>query len=217
MEDRDEEKRKVVKEELNKIILAIEEKISNLERDLKREKKGLIDIDTIQKELNKISKQLGNYKTIINNTLNLYKDFEEFLKQQQNDLKNSNIIIIEVHKEQLIKLINENLPDTMSVRKLENVVDQWKIILKTNEKAEDNQSILGKKSIKKINYFIDGENFIGDMSLFEAEGEAFIKIKILGEETFQDFKIDNPLKVFPIVNHIITRYHYQEEKHETVG
>lgn len=138
----------------------------------------------------------------------LYKEFEGFLEQQQYELEKSNLILLKCCKKQLIELINENLPDGMNVRKLEDIEDKWKITLSSNE---GNQPTNSKKKSKGICFYNKEEKPIGEMVLTEAQEELLIRIKILDEVIYQDFKIDNTLRVFPMVNYIITKYNYKEE------
>lgn len=201
------EEKQIVKNEVSKVIADTRKVISDFENKFRFKEAELKGFKDIKAEFKKIIGQLDRINEVVNIAILLYQQFGEYLDQQQDELKHSSMVLYRCCKEQLIDLINENLPDEMSIRKLENRTDIWKVVLIKNY---NNMSLNSLKELKKICFYKKEEKTIGEILLMEDMNELMIKIKILGDSTCRDFRIDNALKVFPIVNHIITRYNYKE-------
>lgn len=198
----------IMKDEVSKVITNTLEGMGKFESKLKLSKRELTDIKNIEDELRSIINQLDDIKKIINKVAGLYAGLEIFLEQKQDDLERSNFALLKYRKKQIITLVDENLPDEMEVRKLENNEDKWKIVLLSDINID---LIDGRKKSKYTDFYKKQEETIGEMLLTEVEDELLIRIKMQDESVYQDFKVDNALKVFPIVNYIITKYNYKEE------
>ena len=200
--------REIIKDDLSILITEVCKGIDDFDKMFKNIKSELTDIDKIKRELNNIVGQLDNAKKVINKIKELNEDFEEYLLRQKLEMEKRNITIIKEGKEQLLELINQNLPDAMEIRKVIDNDNKLIIILKSDLNLKlDNK----KNKIKNIIFYNKEEITIGDLLLIEEKEKLIINIKMQRDNNGQDFIIDNVLTVYPIVNYIITRYNYKED------
>lgn len=198
----------LVRDEVSEIITHTKDIVADFRNKVKFKRAELPDIIEVKRQLDSIKKQLDSIKSVTDSIKTLYDELEEFLDERQVELQGKNFIIITERKEQLISLIHGNLPDNMNLYELEDNENAWDIVLSLIETREHTKK---KKKVDKKYFYEKDEKIIGEIILEETSDELLIKVKIQHELNYQEFKIENPLRVFPIVNHIITRYNYNDE------
>lgn len=50
------------------------------------------------------------------------------------------------------------------------------------------------------------------MILIESHDNLLLRIKMKDEANYHEFRIDNSLQIYPVINHINTKYNYKYEK-----
>lgn len=198
----------LIRDEVSEIITHTKDIVVDFRNKVKFKREELPDIAEVKRQLDGVKKQLDFIKSVTDGIKTLYDELEEFLDERQVELQGKNFIIITKRKEQLISLIHGNLPDNMNIYELEDNENAWNIVLSLIETREHTRK---KKKVDKKHFYEKDEKIIGEILLEEANDELLIKVRIQDEVNYQEFKIENPLRVFPIVNHIITRYNYKEE------
>lgn len=197
-----------VKDEACIVMIQTKKVIDEFQETIKQKKDEIPKIDEIKKELRKITKQLDDIKKVMDEIDKLYVKLGVFILEQQEKLKNSSLVLLKQQKAQLISLMNENLPDDMSI--IEIAKNAYKIIISCTIEEHD-KTVKGKNidKIKSINNL--RELIVGEISVVDSENELIFRIKMKDENNYQEFKIDNSLKIYPIISHIINRYYYKDE------
>jgi hypothetical protein len=202
------DKMDLVKDDVSKVIIETRNILVDFKKEIKLQQDKLPNIAAIKKQLDSIKGEIHEIKKFDKNIRDLFEDFEDYLKEQQEALETNNIILVSGNKDQLIALIDENLPDGMGIRKLRDTKDTWKIIYSIAKK--ENPSKREKK--EKIPFYRKEEKVIGEMMLVEYQDDLILKVKIGDEVNYHELRIDNSLKIYPIISHINTKYNYKEEK-----
>lgn len=208
------DKMNLVKDEVSEVIVNTKNILVDFANRAELQQAELPNIAAIKRQLNKVKKDLDKITIVMDNICILYEEFEDYLKEQQEELETNNIVLVSGNIEQLIVLIDENLPDGMSIRRLKDIEDTWKIIYSIAEK--ENFAKVKKKS-ERIPFYKKEEKVIGEMMLIESQDNLLLRIKIEDEVDYHEFHIDNSLKIYPIISHINTRYNYKDEKVSVPG
>lgn len=181
----------LVKDEVSEVIINTKNILVDFGDRIKLEQTELPKITTIKKQLNNVKKELDKINLVVNNICILYEEFEGYLKEQQEELEANNIVLVSSNKDQLILLIDKNLPDGMGIRRLEDIEDTWKIIYSI---AEKENFINKKKKSERIPFYKREEKVIGEMVLIESHDNLLLRIKMEDEANYHEFRIGNSLK-----------------------
>lgn len=199
---------KLIRDEVSDIIIETKEIVADFRDKVELKKAELPNISEIKRQLKEVSTQLNLIKRVTDDIKGLYGELDEVLGTRQRELEGKNYEIITKRKKQFIDLVHANLPDKMNLyEKVDNGI-AWNIVLSL---AENKEYSAKKKNIEKRHFYEKDQKIIGELMFEETSDELFIKVRIQEEPNYQEFKIENPLRVFPVVTHIITRYNYKEE------
>ena len=188
------------------VVNATLDTIKYFEGLLKQKKNSLQDIEVIKSKLKQIISDLDNIKKYENHIIKINTEFSEDLAIKKESLKNVNIVNITKQKEQFITLMNHNLPDGIKLVE-SNMKDTWDIVFLENE-FKPIEQILNPKKQSIDNAKVDKD--IGEMVLTVSDKYLVIRVILKDDIIPQEFKIEDPLKVLPIINHIVNRHNYKE-------
>ncbi len=198
----------LVKDEVSEVIIKTKDTLVEFADKIKSQHNEMPDIQALKRQLNNIKTELDKIKIVVNNISILNEDFQKYLIEQQDELVNNNSVLVSKNKGQLILLINQNLPDGLSIRRLVDSEVTWNIVYSVEEREDPTKK---KKRSNRIPFYRKGETSIGKMELVETQNDLLLRIKIEDEDKYHEFRIENSLKIYPIVNHINTKYNYKGE------
>lgn len=174
---------------------------------IKQKNSQLKEIEDIKKQLSTIINQLDNIKTYENHIDKINKEFGKDLEEKVEMLRIINGQKILKQKNQVITLIKYNLPDGMKLKESNINEDTWDIVFEAIEHKTLDDIVKNKKQ-DKVDIILEKE--VGEISINVFEKYLSIRVLIKDETTPQEFIIEKPLRILPIVNHIIHRYYYKE-------
>ena len=110
------DKADLIKDEVNKVIINTKNILIDFKDRIKLGQDELPKIPALRKQLENIKGELGKINSVISRICVLYEEFEGYLEEQQKELDANSIVLVDGNREQLILLIDENLPDGMGIR-----------------------------------------------------------------------------------------------------
>lgn len=189
----------LIKNEVSEIIEETIRGVSKYQNSIKdRKGKLLPDINKLKVMLTDIIHQLDGIKKFVDDLNHLSNEFDTYLADQKDGLLSRDYLLLKEMRDQFLNILKSNLPDKMDIDQVDNL-DEWQVIIQEEKPYKDGKYI--RESYEK--------RIIGDMKLFEIENQFVIKIRIK-ENEYHDYTIDNAYKVYPVINHIITKYNYKD-------
>lgn len=182
-------KDEILKSEISSILMDTKDELNRFKKEVERTENNLKEIKNIQRELSDIQGRLKNLEHIGKDIKKLYKEAGQMLEGKRWELTKINRDIISEGKAQIIVLIDNNLPDYMKLNVLEATEERYIIELVEHENIQS-------KPIGTVQFIEDGNQNI-------------LRIKIEKDLEFKDFEIENPFRIYNVVNYIISTHGYK--------
>lgn len=182
-------KEEILKNEINNILMETKNELNNFKKEVERTESSFEDIKMIQKELSHIQNRLKNLEHIGTDVKKRYKAAGQMLEGKKKELAQINRDIVSEGKNQVMILIDNNLPDYMRLNSVEGEEDSCII------------ELISDKGIKSMR--------IGMVQFIENKHRTVVQVKMERDSEVKEFEVENPFRVYNIVNYIISIYGYK--------
>lgn len=178
-----------LKGQISSILMDTKDELNKLKKEVKHTESNLEEIKSIQYELRSIQGKLNNLEHLWKDIHKLYRDAGKMLENKKGELAEINRDIINEGKDQVIVLIDNNLPDYMELNILDTMEQCYTI------------ELVGCENIQSKS--------IGTVQFIEFENKDILRIKMIKDLEVRDFEIENPFRIYNIVNYIISTHGYK--------
>lgn len=182
-------KDEILKSEISNILMETKDELNRFKKEVERTENSLEEIKRIQSELSDIQGRLKNLEHIGKDVNKLYKAAGKMLEGKKKELAKINRDIISEGREQVITLIDNNLPDYMRLNVVEGTEAHRVIELLEHENMQPKS--------------------IGIVKIIEREDRNILQVKLEKDSEIKEFEVENPFRIYNIVNHIISTHGYK--------